>query len=66
MSRNYVFVLILVYLIVGLVSFVKLLKHSFETSAKNTALENKLLEGSLHLKEQELHYLKKQIHPHFA
>jgi two-component system LytT family sensor kinase len=65
MSRNYVFVLILVYLIVGLVSFVKLLKHSFETSAKNTALENKLLEGSLHLKEQELHYLKKQIHPHF-
>jgi two-component system LytT family sensor kinase len=65
MSRNYVFVLILVYLIVGLVSFVKLLKHSFETSAKNTALENKLLESSLHLKEQELHYLKKQIHPHF-
>jgi len=65
MSRNYVFVLILVYLIVGLVSFVKLLKHSFETSAKNTALENKLLEGSLRLKEQELHYLKKQIHPHF-
>ena len=65
MSRNYVFVLILVYLIVGLVSFVKLLKYSFETSAKNTTLENKLLEGSLHLKEQELHYLKKQIHPHF-
>ena len=65
MSRNYVFVLILVYLIVGLVSFIKLLKHSFQTSAKNTALENKLLEGSLHLKEQELHYLKKQIHPHF-
>lgn len=65
MSRNYVFVLILVYLIVGLVSFVRLLKHSFETSAKNTALENKILEGSLHLKEQELHYLKKQIHPHF-
>ena len=65
MSRNYVFVLILVYLVVGLVSFVKLLKYSFETAAKNTALENKVLEGSLHLKEQELHYLKKQIHPHF-
>lgn len=33
--------------------------------SKNKALENKLLEGQLQLKSQELTYLKKQIHPHF-
>jgi hypothetical protein len=31
----------------------------------NKALENKILEGQLQLKAQELQYLKKQIHPHF-
>ena len=65
MSRNFVFVLVLVYLIVGFVSFVKLLRHNFETVAKNKQLENENLENSLKIKEQELQYLKKQIHPHF-
>lgn len=65
MSRNYIFVLILVYLVVGLVSFIRVLKKNSETIAKNARLENKLLEGNLRLKDQELQYLKKQIHPHF-
>jgi len=65
MSRNYIFVLILVYLIVGLVSFLSLLNHNFKTISANKALENKILEAQLQFKEQELHYLKKQIHPHF-
>ncbi|WP_241780967.1 sensor histidine kinase [Cochleicola gelatinilyticus] len=65
MSRNYIFVLILVYLVVGLVSFIRVLKKNSETIAKNVRLENKLLEGNLRLKDQELQYLKKQIHPHF-
>lgn len=46
-------------------SFVKLLTHNFETISKNKELENQILEGQLKLKEQELYYLKKQIHPHF-
>ena len=65
MSRNFIFVLLLVYLIVGFMSFVKLLTHNFETISKNKELENQILESQLKLREQELYYLKKQIHPHF-
>ena len=65
MSRNYIFVLILVYLVVLLVSFVNLLSHNFETESKNKELQNKILETQLQIKDQELQYLKKQIHPHF-
>ena len=65
MSRNYVFVLILVYLIVLLVSFVYLLNHNFQTESKNKELQNKILGTQLQLKDQELQFLKKQIHPHF-
>jgi len=65
MSRNFVFVLILVYLVVGMFSFVNLLIWNFQTISKNKELENKILETQLQIKEQELNYLKKQIHPHF-
>ena len=65
MSKNYVFILILVYLIVLAVSFVHLLSHNFETISKNKDLENTILETQVRIKDQELQYLKKQIHPHF-
>lgn len=65
MGRNFVFILILVYLIVGVTSFIAILKHNFEVQSKFKTLENKILETNLQLKEQELSYLKKQIHPHF-
>ncbi len=65
MSRNYIFILILVYLVVFIVSFISLLSHNFKTIAKNKELQNKILETQLEIKSQELNYLKKQIHPHF-
>lgn len=65
MSKNYLFILVLVYLVVGIVSFINLLKHNFKTSSKNKELENKILATQLQLKDQELQYLKMQIHPHF-
>ncbi|HAN17589.1 MAG: histidine kinase [Bacteroidetes bacterium GWC2_33_15] len=65
MSKNFVFILIMVYLVVGIVSFVSLLNHNFKTISKNKELLNKILETQLKLKEQELQYLKMQIHPHF-
>jgi len=65
MSRNFVFVLILVYLFVAIVSFVSLLNHNFKTISRNRALENKILEAQLQIKQQELQYLKSQIQPHF-
>lgn len=65
MSKNYVFILILVYLVVLIVSFVNLLNHNFKTLSRNKELENKILMTQLQIKDQELQYLKKQIHPHF-
>lgn len=65
MSKNYLFILILVYLVVGLVSFIELLKHNSRTISRNKELENKVLATELQLKSQELQYLKMQIHPHF-
>lgn len=65
MSRNYVFILILVYLIVGIISSASLLNNNFQIQSRNRELEKKILEAQLQFKEQELEYLKKQIHPHF-
>jgi hypothetical protein len=65
MSKNFVFVLILVFLVVGMVSFVRILNQNFNNISKNKELQTKILETQLKLKEQELHYLKMQIHPHF-
>ena len=65
MSKNFLFILILVYLIVGIVSFVSLLNYNFKTVSRNKELQNKILATQLQLKEQELHYLKRQIHPRF-
>ncbi len=65
MSKNFLFILLLVFLVSGVVSFVSLLNHNFKTLSKNKELQNKILETQLQLKEQELHYLKMQIHPHF-
>ena len=65
MSRQFVYVIILMYLVVMSVSFVKILSENFTKEAKNRELKNKILEADLQLKKQELDYLKKQIHPHF-
>lgn len=65
MNRNFIFVLILVYMVVVAVSFVSLLHRNFGAVSKNKALENKILEAQLKLKEQQLDSLKKQLHPHF-
>lgn len=65
LTRNVIFVLILVYLVVSVVCFVQLLRHNHKTANRNKELENKLLEGKLLLKQKELYFLKQQIHPHF-
>ncbi len=65
MSKNVVFILIMMYLIVGVVSFINLLKRTYMANTQNKELQHKILETRLQLKEQELQYLKMQIHPHF-
>ena len=65
MSKNFLFILLLVFLVSGIVSFITLLNYNFKTLSKNKELQHKILETQLQLKDQELHYLKMQIHPHF-
>jgi two-component system LytT family sensor kinase len=65
MVKNFFFILLLVYLVVGLVSFTRILNRNTKTERQNRELQHKMLSTQLQLKEQELHYLKKQIHPHF-
>ena len=64
-NRSGVFILTCVYLVVIIVSAFKLLKLNLKQSKTNAELESKILEAQLKLKEQELSYLKMQIHPHF-
>jgi sensor histidine kinase YesM len=65
MSKNFLFIMILVYLVVGVVNFISLLNNNFKTISRNKELQNKILNTQLQLREQELNYLKHQIHPHF-
>lgn len=64
-TRNILLVTTGVYLVVVLVGAFKLLKLNLKQSEITQKLETKILETQLKLKEQELNYLKMQIHPHF-
>jgi len=64
-SKSLLFVMIGVYLVCILVSAFKLLKFNLKHAERTSKLETKILEAQLKLKEQELSYLKMQIHPHF-
>ena len=64
-TKNILFIMTGVYLVVFVVSAFKLLKLNLKQTEKTKLLETKILETQLKLKEQELKYLKMQIHPHF-
>lgn len=64
-SRSILFMMVVVYLVVVVVSAFVLLKKIYSSEAKNKTLNNKVLEAQLKLREQELRYLKMQVHPHF-
>jgi len=65
LSKNSVFIITSICLVVIVVSAFKLLKLNLKQSNNNATLTAKILEAQLKLKEQELKYLKMQIHPHF-
>ena len=64
-SKSLFFIMITIYLVVVIASAFNLLKYNYSSAAKNEELKNRILEAQLKLKEQELQYLKMQIHPHF-
>lgn len=64
-TKNIILISTAVYLVVVVVSAFKLLKLNLEQASKTKLLETKILDTQLKLKEQEINYLKMQIHPHF-
>jgi two-component system LytT family sensor kinase len=58
-------ILVCVLLIITLASGFKILKYNYKSLDEKKTLENKFLQTQLQLKEQELKFLKMQIHPHF-
>ncbi|WP_298903863.1 sensor histidine kinase [uncultured Psychroserpens sp.] len=64
-TKNLIFISTAVYLVVIIVSGFKLLKLNLKQASNTRLLETKILDAQLKLKEQELNYLKMQIHPHF-
>ncbi|WGH75348.1 histidine kinase [Tenacibaculum tangerinum] len=58
-------ILVCVFLIIALASGFKILSSNYKSIEEKRALENKFLQTQLQLKEQELKFLKMQIHPHF-
>ncbi|SFZ94537.1 hypothetical protein SAMN05428642_104236 [Flaviramulus basaltis] len=64
-TKNMLFIITAVYLVTFIVSAFKLLKLNLKNTEQNNLLKTKILDTQLKLKEQELNYLKMQIHPHF-
>lgn len=65
LKKSLLFIHIAVYLVCTVAIAFSLLKQNYRARDMNEKLKNRLLEGELQLKTQELHYLKMQIHPHF-
>ncbi len=64
-TKNIILVASGVYLVTIVVSAFKLIKLNLKHVEQKSKLETKILETQLKLKEQQLNYLKMQIHPHF-
>lgn len=54
-----------IYFVIFMVISISLIINNFKSVSKNEELKNKFLSTQLQLKEQELQFLKMQIHPHF-
>ncbi len=64
-TKTLPFIILGVYLVVLVAVSISLVMHNYSSIIKNEDLKNRILETQLKLKEQELNYLKSQIHPHF-
>lgn len=65
LTRSAPLIVLGVYFVVVIAVAISLMVYSFLSSLKNEDLKNKFLESQLQLKQQELKFLKMQIHPHF-
>ncbi len=65
LTKTLPFIILGIYFIVLIVIILSMVMHNYKSTIKNEELKNKFLETQLQLKEQELKFLKMQIHPHF-
>lgn len=65
LTKTLPFIILGVFFVVLVVAFLSLIMHNYKSTISNENLKNKILETQLRLKEQELKFLKMQIHPHF-
>ncbi len=64
-TKGVIFIILGIYFIVFIVITITLVIHNYKSTLKSEDLKNKFLQTQLQLKEQELKFLKMQIHPHF-
>ncbi|WP_192349361.1 sensor histidine kinase [Algoriphagus sp. Y33] len=65
LTKNLYLIMIGVYIVVLLTSFFSAYRENHKVRLRNQELQYALLNGELLLKQEELSYLKMQIHPHF-
>jgi two-component system LytT family sensor kinase len=65
LTKTLPFIVLGVFFVVLIVVMLSLIMYNYRSVATNENLKNKILQTQLQLKEQELKFLKMQIHPHF-
>lgn len=65
LTKTIPFIVLGVFFVTLIVVSISLIVHSYKSAVTNENLKNKILQTQLQLKEQELKFLKMQIHPHF-
>ncbi len=65
LTKTLPFIVLGVFFVVMIVVSLSLIMHNYKSIISNENLHSKILKTQLQLKEQELKFLKMQIHPHF-
>lgn len=65
LSKTLPLIILGVYFVVLMVVSFSLVVHNYKSAVSNENLKNKILQTQLQIKDQELRFLKMQIHPHF-
>ncbi|MFY0603154.1 MAG: histidine kinase [Flavobacteriaceae bacterium] len=65
LTKTLPFIVLGVYFVVLVAVAISLIFYNYKSIVDNEDLENKFLQTQLQLKDQELKFLKMQIHPHF-
>tara|TARA_R110002073_G_scaffold279026_1_gene442788 strand:+ start:18567 stop:19622 length:1056 start_codon:yes stop_codon:yes gene_type:complete len=65
LTKTLPFIVLGVFFVVMIVVTLSLIMHNYRSIVTTENLKNKILQTQLQLKEQELKFLKLQIHPHF-